>query len=143
MAKFTRNGFDIEYPNEWEAEYDENQYHEVTFYSPNGAFWTLTRRPGYVDPTNLLQEAVETLTGEYEEAEVSTALEVYQDRRLEGFDIDFFYLDLPCLAMLRTIRFGGFTYLIYIQTMDQNASMLEELKEMNRYWTEALKEEEI
>ena len=138
MAKFNENGFNLEYPDEWEIEYDEESGHDLTLYSSNGAFWTLTRRPGYVEPDELLKESVEALTSEYEDAEVSTAMEEYHQRRLDGFDVDFFYLDLPCMAMLRTIRFGIYTYLIYVQTMDQSTSMLDELKEITRFWTEHL-----
>ncbi|MDO4628770.1 MAG: hypothetical protein Q4C70_06265 [Planctomycetia bacterium] len=198
MALFTENGFQLAYPAEWEVEYDGDENpHEVTFYSPNGAFWTLTRRPGFVDPDDLLKESIEALTSEYEDAEISTAREEYtlfdahscsnnhgkehhhdgcchghghehdgcchghghehvheqgnckchtqDDRnsvettcRIDGFDLDFFYLDLPCMAMLRALRFGSYTYFVYIQTMDQSSSMMAELKGITRYWAEHL-----
>ena len=40
--------------------------------------------------------------------------------------------------MIRTIRFGTFTYFLYIQTMDQSSAMLDELKEITRCWVENL-----
>ncbi len=171
MALFSENGFQLAYPAEWEVEYDGDENpHEVTFYSPNGAFWTLTRRPGFVEPDDLLKESIEALTSEYEDAEITTAREEFtlsgahshadsdcgchHDHchchcggdadsaettcRLDGFDLDFFYLDLPCMAMLRALRFGLYTYFVYIQTMDQSDSMLDELKGITRYWAEHL-----
>ena len=134
MAKFTENGFCLEYPDEWELEYSEENLHDVTLYSPNGAFWSLTRRPHFVEPEELLKESIETLSKEYEWMEISTAVDLYGDVKLDGFDLDFFYLDLPCFAMLRAIRAGLFTYFVYVQTMDQSPSMMDELKEITCFW---------
>ncbi|MBE6427766.1 MAG: hypothetical protein E7028_04140 [Planctomycetaceae bacterium] len=140
MAIFTKNGFNLEYPDEWEIEYEEDPGHELTLYSPNGAFWSLTRRPAFMEPDDLLKEALEALTAEYPEAEISTAFEEFPKQRLDGFDIDFFYLDLPCLAMIRSIRSGTFTYLLYVQTMDQSSTMMDEIRGISQFWAEHLDE---
>jgi len=138
MTTFNQHGYNLEFPAEWELDFDEEILHELTLNSPNGAFWTLTRRPAFVEPDDLLKEALKALTGEYADAEVSTAFEEHAGRRLDGFDLDFFYLDLPCMAMIRTIRFGTFTYFLYIQTMDQSSAMMDELKAITHYWLEHL-----
>ncbi len=138
MTTFKEHGYNLEFPAEWELEFDEETLHEITLHSPNGAFWALTRRPAFVKPDDLLQEALKALTKEYAEAEISTAFEEYSNRRLDGFNLGFFYLDLPCMAMIRTIRFGTFTYFLYIQTMDQSTAMMDELNEITRYWVENL-----
>lgn len=140
MAAFTKNGFNLEYPDEWELEYEEDPGHELTLLSPNGAFWTLTRYPAFVEPDDLLKEAIEALSNEYPKAEISTAFDEYSKQRLDGFDLDFFYLDLPCLAMIRSIRCGTFTYFLYVQTMDQSAAMMDEIQRISRFWADHLDE---
>ncbi len=140
MKTYNENGYNLEFPDEWTLELDEDgPGNSLTLNAPSGDFWSLTRYPAYIDPDALLTEGVEALTAEYKDAEVSTASETYSHRKLEGFDIDFFYLDLPCIAMVRTLRFGLYTYILIVQTMDQSASTIAEIKAINAFWTEHLK----
>lgn len=144
MKQFTQNGFQLEYPDEWELEYDnEENPNNITFYSPDGTFWTLMRRPGFVESDDLLEEAVDALAYEYDDVDTSTAQEVYAGRKIEGYDIDFFYLDLPCTAIVRVVSFDMYTYLIYAQMMNPNSAMLNEINNITRYWVEHLEDFKI
>jgi hypothetical protein len=120
-AVYDKMGIRFQYPENWAL--DENDALEgddsVTVYSPGGAFWSVTVHPRYRDPAELARAALEAMQQEYEGLESEPVEEAVLGYDLAGYDLNFFYLDLTSTSLIRGVRAGRATLLIFCQADDR------------------------
>src|ERR1051325_6716564 len=99
-AELKQLGVSFQYPDNWALDESDSTAGsgDVAVYSPGGAFWSLTVYPPNSEPQKLAAEAVQVLKKEYPDADVEPVTEKVADRRLVGYDMNFFYLDLTNTA---------------------------------------------
>ncbi len=119
--EYHQPGLSFMYPDNWKIDEPEMLAKQdmVAVYSPGGAFWSVARHPLSTDPVALAQGVVDALKQEYEDLEVCEACESIADRELQGFDMDFFYLDLTNTARVRWLRSNRSVYIIFVQAEDR------------------------
>lgn len=119
-AKFERLGIAFQYPDNWTLEEEDAQVGRgsVTVYSPGGAFWSVTIHPQDVDPKDLARAAIDAMKDEYDEIEAERAAETIAGRRMIGYDLNFYCLDLISTACVRSLRTGRATYTVFCQAED-------------------------
>jgi hypothetical protein len=120
-AVFDKLGIRFQYPDNWTL--DETEALEgnetVTVYSPGGAFWSIVIHPRGQSPAVLAEAAVKALRQEYEGIESEPVEETIAGQRIEGFDLNFFYLDLTSTAQVRSFGTDEATYLLLCQAEDR------------------------
>jgi hypothetical protein len=119
-AKYEKMGIAFQYPENWTLDEQDAVAGtpSVTVLSPGGGFWTVAVHPRSADPVRMAEAAVSAMREEYEGLEVQPAQETLADHELQGFDLNFFYLDLTNTARIRTIRLRDATYSVFYQAED-------------------------
>lgn len=137
FSTYDSSGLRFAYPENWRLEEDSDPEARLclTVSSPNTAFWTLIVYAELLDLASLLDQAVESLRGEYPELEVSEAADKVAGEELLGRDANFFYLDLTSTARFRALHRGASTYLILSQAEDRE---LQEVDAVFRAITQSL-----
>lgn len=118
---FNRFGLAFDHPNNWVVETDdsEERYAAVTVYSPGGAFWSISGHATGGEASKLASAVVDQMRDEYRELDCEPGEEVIGGRRLPGFDLNFYCLDLTNTAQVRTLTTPGAIYLIFCQADDR------------------------
>ena len=123
-AVFEQLGIRFEYPENWsvdepslEAALEEPA--QVVVSSPETAFWQLSKHPAGAELEALFDEALSALRSVYQEIEVEPVRETVEDRELEGFDVNFYCLDLTSTCWLRGFQTPEATYLLLCQAEDR------------------------
>lgn len=126
-AKYEKMGIAFQYPENWTLDEEDAVAGtpSVTVYSPGGGFWTVALHPRSADPARLAQAAVTAMKEEYEGLETQAAQETMKDHELQGFDLNFFYLDLINTARIRTVRLPHATYSVFCQAEDREFERVE------------------
>lgn len=121
-AVFNKLGLHFVYPDSWSVDEDQTDDNNsvVTVYGPGGAFWSLTIHPAEADPQALADAAVEALRGEYEQLDVEPIVAKMAGKKLVGYELNFYYLDLTSTAWFHAVRHGDATHLIYCQAEDRD-----------------------
>ena len=110
---YDNNGFKFEYPDDWTIESYEDG---VTVISPTETAWTIRRFPAHMDGQEFLEEVVDALKDEYNSVDIEkTQEEINPGVILETWEIDFYCLDLPCVAIAQTLKTPFDLYFIYSQ----------------------------
>lgn len=126
-AVFDKLGIRFQYPDNWTL--DETEALEgnetVTVYSPGGAFWSIVIHPHGQSPAALAEAAVKALRQEYEGIEYEPVEETIAGQHLEGWDMNFFYLDLTSTAQVRSFGTDKATYLLLCQAEDREFAEVE------------------
>jgi hypothetical protein len=119
-AVFEKMGIRFLYPDNWTLDEDEALHgnSSVTVQSPGGAFWSVVLHPPTTDPAKLAATALAALKEEYVDSEAEPVHEQFGDQTLNGYDMNFFYLDLTSTATIRCFRTADATYLILCQAED-------------------------
>ncbi len=141
LKKYEKNGFCVHYPEGWELEEDAEGAGDVlTLYAPDeNGFITFTRLPGAFELEQVTREIVNSYAENYENCDVSQASETYGPHVLTGEDVDFFYLDFPCVASVRALRHGDAVYVIVAQRFVSSADLTEaDFSQIIRMWVEDL-----
>ncbi|MCA9236651.1 MAG: hypothetical protein KDA44_14345 [Planctomycetales bacterium] len=113
-------GVRFEYPENWALEdIAPGPLAQATVMAPGTGMWQLCQHPADADAEALFDEAIATLRKEYREIEVLPAVESIDDRELDGYDVNFFYLDLVVAVWLRAIRTPQGLYMIMCQAEDR------------------------
>jgi hypothetical protein len=128
-ARFKARGLCFQYPENWTLDEEDAAAgrRTVTVYSPGGAFWSVAMYAEGSDPRELAQAAVEAMRQEYADMDVEPADETLADRRLAGYDMNFFCLDLTNSAGVRCLRNGRTTYAVFYQAEDRDFERLAEV----------------
>jgi hypothetical protein len=146
-AQFKKSGVSFLYPENWTLDEDDapDGHLSVTVYSPGGGFWSVARYPDPADPLKLTNAAVEAMKQEYQSVEVEEVHETIADRKMIGFDFNFFLLDFTNTAQIRSFKFNKAVYTIFCQAEDHDfeqnqqvflamtVSLLNGLKDLS-YW---------
>jgi hypothetical protein len=119
-AVFDRLGVHFQYPENWTLEAaDEADGEEITVYSPDGAFWSLTIHERG-DPKELMDLVVDAMREEYDELDSEAVDESFAGQELTGYDLNFYCLDLTNTAQIRAFSRGAKTYLLVWQAEDRD-----------------------
>jgi hypothetical protein len=125
-ATFHSLGISFQYPDNWTLDDSDALLgrKSVTVYSPGGAFWSVTIHSGSADPAKLAAAVVEAMKHEYEGLEAQNAQETMAGRRLTGYDLAFYCLDLTNSACVRSLRVGHSTYTVFWQAEDRELNLV-------------------
>ena len=121
-ARFDNLGISFQYPENWQLDEAEIRAGQsaVTVFSPGGAFWSVALHTGpAADPAKMARAALDAMRKEYEELDAAPAKESIAGFDLEGYDLNFFCLDLTNTACIRSLRVAGTTYTIFFQAEDR------------------------
>ena len=138
---FTENGFFIRYPADWTLEEDAESNGETILLQAPGecGFFSLSRYPASMSADELAKIALNAITEEYANCDISPARDSYGTYTLTGFDVEFFCMDLPCSVTIRAIRHSDATYVIFTQAIDALEESIKEMfVEITRMWVERL-----
>ncbi|MGL6194844.1 MAG: hypothetical protein ACRC2T_08490 [Thermoguttaceae bacterium] len=128
MKKYKEHGISFSYPENWELE--ENEFEEdgaeegedtqgsVTLTTPGGEFWVLMVKPAGYDPYKLAKEAIDTMSQEYRDIEIHPVNRELEGVTLNGYEMNFYFLDLTHTAMILAFEWNDKTYAIFWQTGD-------------------------
>jgi len=118
---FDRFGLAFDYPDNWslDTEDSEGRFAAVSVQSPEGAFWSVSGHAPGGDPAELATAFVTQMREEYRELDAEEAEDEVAGRRLPGFDLNFYCLDLTNTAEVRTLSTETAIYLIICQAEDR------------------------
>jgi hypothetical protein len=116
-ATFQGLGISFQYPDNWTLDDSDALLgrKSVTVYSPGGAFWSVTIHSGSADPAKSAAAVVDAMKHEYE---------TMAGRRLTGYDLAFYCLDLTNSACVRSLRVGHSTYTVFWQAEDRELNLV-------------------
>ena len=114
-------GVRFQYPGNWKiADEQPNEWpRTVSVQSPTGGFWMLHVYQDQLDTTELIDEVMRTMGQEYEDLESHEATKCFGDVQAEGYDMNFYCLDMLVAAQARAFAVGDRTYLLLCQAEDQ------------------------
>jgi hypothetical protein len=123
-AFFDHLGVRFQYPESWTLELSEDgDGNDVTVYSPEGAFWSLTIRD-HDEPRSLAEEAVAAMQQEYDELDCEEVTDSIADQPLTAYDLNFYCLDLTNTAQIRAFRRGDRAFLMIWQAEDREFNLI-------------------
>lgn len=119
---FDRFGLAFDYPDTWSVDTDDadDRYATVTVYAPGGGFWSVSGHAPGGDPRELAAAVVVQMKQEYRDLDSEPAEDEIGGRRLTGFDMNFYCLDLTNTAQVRTLATADAIYLIICQAEDHD-----------------------
>jgi hypothetical protein len=145
-AHFQKSNLNFLYPENWTLDEDDASGDQsVTVYSPGGGFWSVAVHHGAMEPLILANAALDAMKMEYNDIEIQEVEETIADRKLTGFDLNFFLFDFTNTAQIRSVRCNNDIYVILCQAEDSEfeqiqrvfqaitVSMLNGIKDLN-YW---------
>jgi hypothetical protein len=126
-AVFDKLGVRFLYPDNWVLDESDavSGNRAVTVYSPGGAFWSISLHPRSTAAADLASAALRALREEYPEAEAEPARETIAGQELQGYDVNFFYLDLTNTAQVRVLDTGRELCAVHTQAEDREFIALE------------------
>lgn len=119
-AEFNNLGIAFQYPENWTLDVQDALAgrRSVTVYSPGAGFWAVSVHPRSANPRSLAKAAVKAMQDEYEDLESCEVSQHVSGHELVGYDLSFFYLDLTNTALIRCLRTGRATYVVFCQAED-------------------------
>lgn len=111
------------YPNNWTVEtqtWDKGTY-AISVDSPEGSFWALAIYPKDVNLDDAAKKILAELHAEYDELEEEEITRYVADYVLEGYEINFFYLDMTSTAQALKFEDENRGYVVFWQTCDRMA----------------------
>ena len=127
-AHFQKPGISFLYPENWSIDEDEVSGDKaVTVYSPSGGFWSVAVHTGSADPVDLADSALDAMKKEYKDMEVEDVSETLADRKMIGYDLNFFLMDFTNTAQIRTFKCNKATYTILCQAEDHEFEQIHQV----------------
>jgi hypothetical protein len=120
-VQFNRCGVAFAYPDGWSVDTDDAQGGRtaVTVYSPEGGFWSISGHAAGGPPAELAEAVVRQMREEYPDLDAEAAADEVAGLPLEGFDLNFYCLDLTNTAQVRTLETPVAVWLIICQAEDR------------------------
>ncbi len=120
-AVYDKLGIRFLYPENWTLDESAAVAGEqsVSVYSPGGAFWSIALHDPQTDPAELVATALQTLKAEYADCEAEPVHEQIAQQSIDGYDLNFFYLDLTSTALVRGFRTPAASCLLLCQAEDK------------------------
>jgi hypothetical protein len=114
------HGVRFEYPSDWTVEAtDEDDVTTVDLQHPEGVAFVLVRTDeSQPDPEYVSDVALEAMREEYPDLDDSPVMETLGDHVVTGHDVEFFALDVPNAAAIRSFRTARRTVLVFGQWSD-------------------------
>lgn len=128
VAKFERQGIELQYPDNWTAEVEEFESGwSIAVQSPATAFLTLTYDEGCPGVGEFADSALDAIKDEYKELDAEPVVEPICGQPAVGYDVQFFSFDLTNSCQIRAFAVDGGTVLLIWQANDletQNVAVL-------------------
>jgi hypothetical protein len=126
-AIYDKLGIRFQYPENWTLDEKDALEGEntVSVYSPDGAFWSIVFHSGGVSPKDLAAQALKVMKKEYEQLDAESVQETVHGRKLIGYDLNFYCLDLTNTALIRAFGNSSTSYLILCQADDREFEEVE------------------
>ncbi len=119
---YHKQGIRFLYPDNWTV--DEGEPVEggaaVTVYSPGGSFWSIVLEPPSVDPAEMAVAALRAIKAAYEDCDAEPMSETVAGHEINGYDANFFCLDLTSTAAIRGFRTSAASCLVLWQAEDRD-----------------------
>ena len=114
------HGVRFRYPADWTVETtDEDDVTTIDLQHPEGIAFVLVRTdPLQPDPEYVADVALEAMREEYPDLDDSPVLESLGEHVVTGHDVEFFALDVPNAAAIRSFRTPRRTVLVFGQWSD-------------------------
>jgi hypothetical protein len=121
------HGVRFEYPSSWTVETtDEDGVTTVDLQNPEGVAFVLVRiDDSQPDPEYVCDVALEAMRDEYPEIDESPVMETLGEHVVTGYDVEFFALDVPNAAAIRSFRTPRRTVLVFGQWSELGGSVPE------------------
>ncbi|MBL9122629.1 MAG: hypothetical protein JNG90_03285 [Planctomycetaceae bacterium] len=118
---YQKLGLQFQYPDNWTIDEEDALAGNATVsvQSPEGGFWSVTLHPVAADLPELLAGAVAAMREVYEQLDSEPVQETIGVHELEGFDMNFYCLDLTNTACVRGLRTRRGTLVIFWQAEDR------------------------
>jgi len=118
---FDRFGLRFDYPDNWSVDTTDSAPGQaaVTVYAPDGGFWAVTAHAPGGDPDDLAAAVVAQMRDEYRDLDSESAVSSVAGRRLPGYELNFYCLDLTNTATVRTLDTPRALYLFFCQAEDR------------------------
>ena len=125
-AVYDKLGIRFQYPDNWTLDESAALAGErsVSVHSPGGAFWSIVLHDPDTDPGELAAAALEALQAEYRDSESEAVHEQIGQHAIEGYDLNFFYLDFTNTALIRAFRTSSGVSLVLCQAEDNELNVL-------------------
>ena len=126
-AKYDRDGFAFQYPDNWVLEEDPSDGlpRTVSVTAESGAFWSLSIYDDGTPPAILQQQTIEALSQEYEGVETDELEIELMTQQVDATDLQFYCLDFLIHARLIPIARGNYSALLIWQAEDREFDQLE------------------
>ncbi len=117
---FEDHGVRFEYPADWTVETtDLDDVTTIDVQHPEGVAFVLVRTdPSQPDPEYVSDVALEAMREEYPDLDAFAVMETLGEHVVTGHDVEFFALDVPNAAAIRSFRTPRRTVLIFGQWSD-------------------------
>ncbi|MCL2744290.1 MAG: hypothetical protein FWE67_10600 [Planctomycetaceae bacterium] len=121
FKRFENANISFLYPSNWQLEHTTGKYIEesVTLSNDNGAFWMLCKYPFGTNPEEIAREAVAAMESEYDQIETEPFEKNMFGKKITGFEMTFFYLDLMNLAKIICFEDNKLMSAVFWQTGNQ------------------------
>ena len=126
-ALYEKLGIRFQYPENWtldEVEALEGN-NSVAVYSPGGGFWSIMIHPPDASPEALVEAALSVMRQQYDDLDAEGVAETLAGRRLVGYNMNFFYLDLTSTALVRSFATDRAAYVVLCQADDREFADIE------------------
>lgn len=119
--RFDHLGLAFDYPENWSVEIDDTSADRpaVTVTTPDGGFWSVSGQPPGTPAARLAEAVVRQMRSEYRDIDSEAASDLVAGRRLAGWDLNFYCLDLTNTAQVRAVETPAATYLLLAQAEDR------------------------
>lgn len=139
---YDSNGFCFEYPADWTIEAYEDG---VSVTSPSETTWTIRRFPADMNAEDFLQEVADALEEEYDSIDTEkTEEEINSGLILETWEMDFYCMDLPCVARAQVLKTPFALYFMFSQAdsqeLDDAAPMIDDIVDS---WLEPFRQMDV
>lgn len=119
--RFERFGLVFDHPENWSVDVAEAEGRQaVTVYAPDGGFWAVSGHAAGGPPGELAAAVVREMRQQYRELDSEAAADEVGGHRLQGYDMNFYCLDLTNTAQVRTLETPGAIYLFLCQAEDHD-----------------------
>jgi hypothetical protein len=126
-ALFDKMGIRFQYPENWALDEEDALHGEqaVSVYSPGGAFWSISLHDIGIEPKELTKTVLNAMKEGYEDFEYEPAYETVQGTDMQGYDLNFYCLDLTNTALVRGFRLPTASCVVLCQAEDREFNAVE------------------
>jgi hypothetical protein len=119
---YDKMGIRFLYPDNWTLDEGDAAAGSaaISVYSPEGSFWSIVLDEPTADPIALAGAAAQAFKTEYGDCDVEPVHETLAGCDVQGFEVNFFCLDLTSTAMIRGFRIRRATCLVICQAEDRD-----------------------